>query len=89
MTRLRTLALGATLLTALAAAPFVVQAASPGAPTGVAFKAPLNAFGQPDLQGNWSNEDQAQTLLVLTPKGTVATERMRLLAVIGSARFAG
>ncbi|MBW4040832.1 MAG: helix-turn-helix domain-containing protein [Acidobacteria bacterium] len=34
-------------------------------------------------------EDQAQTLLVLTPKGPEATERMRLLAVIGSARFAG
>ena len=53
MTRLRTLALGATLFTALAAAPFVVHAASPGAPT--PFKPARNAFGQPDLQGNWSN----------------------------------
>jgi transcriptional regulator with XRE-family HTH domain len=34
-------------------------------------------------------EDQSQTLLVLTPTGPEATERMRLLAVIGSARFAG
>jgi transcriptional regulator with XRE-family HTH domain len=34
-------------------------------------------------------EDQAQALLVLTPKGPDAAERMRLLAVIGSARFAG
>ena len=33
-------------------------------------------------------EDQAQTLLVLTPKGQEATERMRLLAVIGAQRFA-
>jgi transcriptional regulator with XRE-family HTH domain len=32
-------------------------------------------------------EDQAQTLLVLTPKGREATERMRLLGVIGAARF--
>jgi transcriptional regulator with XRE-family HTH domain len=32
-------------------------------------------------------EDQAQTLLVLTPKGQEATERMRLLAVIGAQRF--
>jgi transcriptional regulator with XRE-family HTH domain len=34
-------------------------------------------------------EDQAQTLLVLTPRGAEATERMRLLSVIGSARFTG
>jgi transcriptional regulator with XRE-family HTH domain len=33
-------------------------------------------------------EDQAQTLLVLTPRGQEATERMRLLGVIAGARFA-
>jgi transcriptional regulator with XRE-family HTH domain len=33
-------------------------------------------------------EDQAQTLLVLTPSGAEATERMRLLGVIGAQRFA-
>jgi transcriptional regulator with XRE-family HTH domain len=32
-------------------------------------------------------EDQAQTLLVLTPRGREATDRMRLLAVIGAQRF--
>ncbi|GAA2753684.1 helix-turn-helix transcriptional regulator [Amnibacterium kyonggiense] len=33
-------------------------------------------------------EDQAQTLLVLTPRGPEAVERMRLLGVIAGARFA-
>jgi len=32
-------------------------------------------------------EDQAQVLLVLTPSGQEATERMRLLSVIGAQRF--
>jgi transcriptional regulator with XRE-family HTH domain len=32
-------------------------------------------------------EDQAQTLLVLTPRGQEATERMRLLAIVGAQRF--
>ncbi|MGT2427187.1 helix-turn-helix transcriptional regulator [Amnibacterium kyonggiense] len=32
-------------------------------------------------------EDQAQTLLVLTPRGAEAAERMRLLGVIAGARF--
>lgn len=33
-------------------------------------------------------EDQAQTLLVLTPRGAQAAERMRLLGVVAGARFA-
>lgn len=33
-------------------------------------------------------EDQAQTLLVLTPRGAEAAERMRLLGVVAGARFA-
>jgi hypothetical protein len=81
MNRLRMAALGATLFTALAAAPFVVQAASPGAPSAMAFKAPRNAFGQPDLQGNWSNVSMTPesrgpglTALVYTPEQVAKLE---------------
>jgi hypothetical protein len=51
-----TAALGALLLASVAAAPINAAAADAKAPTkAAAYKAPRNAFGQPDLSGYWSN----------------------------------
>ncbi|MDB5419244.1 MAG: hypothetical protein JWP50_2663 [Phenylobacterium sp.] len=44
------------LSTALCAAPLALAHAAPAAaPSGAAYKTPRNAFGQPDLSGNWTN----------------------------------
>src|SRR5437016_1741251 len=45
------LAMGASALALAAAAPPSAAWAAPAAP----YHAPRNAFGQPDLQGNWTN----------------------------------
>ena len=46
--------MGATLLSAAALSPLAQAAEKPAAPA-AAFKAPKNAFGQPDLSGFWTN----------------------------------
>jgi hypothetical protein len=49
-------AFGTLLLTGVAAAPMSAAAAEAKAPAkAAAYKAPRNAFGQPDLSGYWSN----------------------------------
>ena len=47
-------AIGAALAAAALAAPATAPAAAP-AKAAAAWKAPVNAFGQPDLAGNWTN----------------------------------
>jgi hypothetical protein len=54
------------LSTCLCAAPLTLAAAAPAAPAAKAYKAPLNAFGQPDLSGNWSNA--TLTPMIRNPK---------------------
>src|ERR1700735_623693 len=52
----RSIALAAAALAALTASCVLTAAASPAAPASAgAYKAPLNAYGQPDLEGTWTN----------------------------------
>jgi hypothetical protein len=53
--RARSIALAFTALTVMAAAPAMAQTAKPAAGKS-AYKAPRNAFGQPDLEGVWTNK---------------------------------
>lgn len=55
MQRAALAALGSLLLTSVAAAPIAAAAADAKAPAAQSYKAPRNAFGQPDLSGYWSN----------------------------------
>src|ERR1700722_10758551 len=52
--KLTALILGAAI-SALAAAAGAAPAAASTAPAGDAYKAPLNAYGQPDFEGTWTN----------------------------------
>jgi hypothetical protein len=52
--RVRSMALAFTALTLLAAAPAMAQAPAPSVPK-TSFKTPRTPFGQPDLQGIWTN----------------------------------
>ena len=57
------------LTTALCAAPLAYAATAPAAApakAGAAYKAPKNAFGQPDLAGNWTNA--TLTPMIRNPK---------------------
>jgi len=55
MTRTLAAALAFTALTALAAMPVVAEAQTTPAALAKGYKAPRNAWGQPDLAGNWTN----------------------------------
>src|ERR1700722_19011913 len=57
--KLTALILGAAI-SALAAAAGAAPAAASTAPAGDAYKAPLNAYGQPDLEGTWTNATVTQ-----------------------------
>lgn len=67
MKRLVVLALGAALCAA--ASPIAMQAAQ--AAPAKAWKAPRNAFGQPDLSGNWSNVSMTYETRPANAKGPV------------------
>jgi hypothetical protein len=52
----RSIVLAAAAVAALTASVVLAAAASPAAPASAgAYKAPLNAYGQPDLEGTWTN----------------------------------
>ena len=89
MTRALRIALAFTALTSLAALPVAAAAQSNPAAVAKGYKAPRNAWGQPDLSGNWSNatitpferDPKFGDRLVLTPQEAAGMEGVNAQAV--------